>query len=174
VAALAPGDSASALVTFDVPDDYAGELCNSALVGSGALDPDITDNEQQACGPVVTGPAAPRPPAPPATSPPTPPVSVIAQCQSRRHFTIRLREHGKRVIRSAQVRVRGRRVAVLRRHADGRWVATIDLRGLPLNTYRVQIAARFRNGARGYWVRNYRTCIKPRPPANRLRNRHAL
>ncbi|MDR1798705.1 MAG: DUF11 domain-containing protein [Bifidobacteriaceae bacterium] len=49
VGALDPGESASVEVVFDVPKDYTGELCNSALVGSGALDPASGDNETQAC-----------------------------------------------------------------------------------------------------------------------------
>jgi CSLREA domain-containing protein len=128
-------------------------------------------------------PPPPPPPAPPPPPPPSPPAAVTApsppvvgttQLTSRRFFTIRLREPRGRRIRSAQVFVRGRRVAVRRRRSDGRLVAVVDLRGLPEGTYRVVIRARLRNGDRARWVRSYRTCIEPLPPSNDLDNPRAL
>ena len=104
-------------------------------------------------GAVELPPIPPTPP-PPTPPPPTPPVVepplvvVTTQCKSRRHFTIRLIERRGRVIRSATVFVRGRRVAVVRRRSDHRLVAVVDLRGLPKGTYRVVIRARLRNGDR--------------------------
>ena len=51
---LAVGASASVLVTFGVNPDTAGaDLCNTALVGSGSLDPNVTDNQATACGSVT-------------------------------------------------------------------------------------------------------------------------
>ncbi|MFE5292704.1 hypothetical protein ACFQ8T_11055 [Isoptericola sp. NPDC056618] len=51
------GESASVLVTFDVAADQVGEnLCNSALVGSGSLDPAAVDNEGESCGEVAAPP----------------------------------------------------------------------------------------------------------------------
>ena len=79
-----------------------------------------------------------------------------------------------RLIRSAKVFVRGRRVAVMRRRSDHRLVVVVDLRGLPKGTYRVVIRARLRNGNRARWVRSYRTCIGPLPPSNDLDNPRAL
>jgi CSLREA domain-containing protein len=125
-------------------------------------------------------PAPPPPPPPPPPTPPaavttpTPPIVVITQCKSRRHFIIRLIERRGRLIRSAKVFVRGRRVAVVRRRSDRRLVAVVDLRGLPEGTYRVVIKARLRNGLRARWVRSYRTCIGRLPPSNDLDNPRAL
>ncbi|MDR0848803.1 MAG: DUF11 domain-containing protein [Propionibacteriaceae bacterium] len=64
VGSLDPGESASALVTFAVDDaatlaadpDYSGELCNSGIVGSTALDPNIDNNTDEACGLVIDPP----------------------------------------------------------------------------------------------------------------------
>src|SRR5262249_6265347 len=84
VGTLTPGAWASGLVVSDAPLDFRGELCNSALVGSGSLDPDSTDNEQQVCGDVVV-----MQPAPPGGAPsPPPPVSLTTRCTSTRRFTI--------------------------------------------------------------------------------------
>jgi large repetitive protein len=48
------GDSASIVVTFQVDPDQAGaDLCNEAIVGSGSLDPEAADNEDEACGTIV-------------------------------------------------------------------------------------------------------------------------
>lgn len=58
IATLGVGQSASALVTFTVdPGTYGQQLCNSALVGSGSLDLDATDNEAQACQLAATPPS---------------------------------------------------------------------------------------------------------------------
>jgi CSLREA domain-containing protein len=114
------------------------------------------------------------PPQPPIVTTPQPLVVVTTQCKSRRHFTIRLRERRGRLIRSAKVFVRGRRVAVLRRRSDRRLVAVVDLRSLPQDTYRVVIKARLRNGRSARWVRSYRTCIGRLPPSNDLDNPRAL
>ena len=108
--------------------------------------------------------------APPATPPA--PVQVITQCRSRRRFTIRLRERGGRVVRSATVRVDGRKIAVKRR--GRRLVAVIDLRGAAPGTYRAVIRARLKGGRRVRWVRSYRTCLGELPPSNRLGNPRAL
>lgn len=58
IASLDVGDSASALVTFNVDSATDGQnLCNTALVGSDSLDPDATDNEAENCNDVTTAPA---------------------------------------------------------------------------------------------------------------------
>jgi hypothetical protein len=110
-----------------------------------------------------------------ASSPPASPApQVTAQCQSARRFTIRIREHRPRLVRSAEVRLAGRRIAVMRRGSDQRLVATIDLRGRPAGIYKVEIRARLRNGRLVRWTRSYRTCVSGLPPSNRLGDRHAL
>lgn len=119
----------------------------------------------------------PEPPPPPPSPPvvPKPPVVVTTQCKSNRSFTIRLIERRGRLIRSARVFVRGRRVAVMRRRSDRRLVAVVDLRGLPKGKYRVVIRARLRNGKRARWVRSYRTCLdRVLPPSNDLDDPRAL
>jgi CSLREA domain-containing protein len=120
----------------------------------------------------VERPSSPPPPV--VVTTPQPAVVVTTRCKSRRRFTIRLIERRGRLIRSAEVFVRGRRVAVMRRRSDGRLVAVVNLRGLPIGTYRVVLKARLRNGQRARWVRSYRTCIEPLPPSNDLDNRRAL
>ena len=87
---------------------------------------------------------------------------------------IRIREHRARLIRSAEVRIAGRRVAIMRRRSDHRLVAVIDLRGQPRGTYKVVITARLRDGRRLRWVRSYRTCAQKLPPSNRLDDPRAL
>ncbi|WP_162616472.1 DUF11 domain-containing protein [Xylanimonas allomyrinae] len=59
VGTLAVGQQASALVTFEIDADRAGQdLCNAALVGSGSLDPYATDNQDEACGTAEPPPSA--------------------------------------------------------------------------------------------------------------------
>jgi len=59
VAQLDIGDAnaVSVLVTFNVNGTTTGQnLCNTAFVGSGSLDPDALNNQSQACGVTVAGP----------------------------------------------------------------------------------------------------------------------
>jgi hypothetical protein len=93
---------------------------------------------------------------------------------SARRFTIRIRERRARLIRSAEVRIAGHRVATMRRRSDHRLVAVIDLRGQPPGTYKAVITARLRDGRRLRWVRSYRTCATKLPPSNRLDDPRAL
>ncbi|MFC7496691.1 MULTISPECIES: hypothetical protein [unclassified Nocardioides] len=103
---LRVGETASALVTFDVAAGAAGsQLCNGALVGSGSLDPiavddpeddAYSDNEARACDPVVAGPEEPGQPGSVDTD-----VGVRVQAQQQRvrpggtaRFTAVVRNHG--------------------------------------------------------------------------------
>jgi uncharacterized repeat protein (TIGR01451 family)/LPXTG-motif cell wall-anchored protein len=54
--ALADGGSAVVELTFKVDLHYRGNICNSGLVGSGALDPEATNNTGEYCGNVVAPP----------------------------------------------------------------------------------------------------------------------
>jgi uncharacterized repeat protein (TIGR01451 family)/fimbrial isopeptide formation D2 family protein len=54
---LDPGESATAQVTVITPKTATGQLCNSGLVGSDALDPSSENNQSQACGDLQTPPA---------------------------------------------------------------------------------------------------------------------
>jgi uncharacterized repeat protein (TIGR01451 family) len=46
---LAPGEGAVATLVFQVDEGFTGELCNTALVGSGALDNKTDNNTSPAC-----------------------------------------------------------------------------------------------------------------------------
>ena len=155
---------------------------NAATVASEPGDPTLrpeevvpssnADADDLVVAPLPPPEPTPTPtPAPPAATQPAP-VQVITQCRSRRRFTIRLRERGGRVVRSATVRVDGRKIAVKRR--GRRLVAVIDLRGAVPGTYRAVIRARLKGGKRVRWVRSYRTCLGELPPSNRLGNPRAL
>jgi YVTN family beta-propeller protein len=108
------------------------------------------------------------------TATPPPPVAVAAACVSRRGFTIRIRERDGAAIRSAVVRVDGRRVRLERRRADHRLVAVVDLRGRPRGTYRVEIVVHRRDGTQQRWTRAYRTCAAQLSSSNRLGDERAL
>jgi hypothetical protein len=81
-----------------------------------------------------------------------PPSTPRGSCRSRRRFTVRL----DRRLRSAVIRVAGRRVAVRR---GRRLRSRVDLRGLPRGTFRVRIDGRDRHGRRLRSIRTYRTCV---------------
>lgn len=74
-------------------------------------------------------------------------------CLSRRNFTIRLRPKS---LRSAVVRVAGKRVNVRRR--GGRLTATVDLRKLKQATFKVTVVSKDRRGRTHRETRSYRTC----------------
>jgi hypothetical protein len=82
------------------------------------------------------------------------------RCLSRRNFVIHLprRARGSRV-RSAVVRVKGKRVRV--RRVRGRLTARIDLRGHRSGRpVRVEITLRTANRKRVSQLRRYRLCVK--------------
>ncbi|MDR2254164.1 MAG: DUF11 domain-containing protein, partial [Bifidobacteriaceae bacterium] len=53
---IQPGESKTVRLTFHVDWRERGELCNTALVGSGALDPNAADNAAAACAETVAIP----------------------------------------------------------------------------------------------------------------------
>ena len=162
---LGPGEQRAFEVRARAEPSAAGQtLTNRGTVTVLAADPDPDDDTSDVS--VTVGPL------PAAASPP--PVQVVTECRSKRRIVIRVRERAARLVRSATIRVDGRRIKVKRRRSDGRLVAVIDLRGLPKDTYRVVITARLRDGRRVRWVRSYRTCIGALPPSNRLDNPRAL
>jgi hypothetical protein len=140
-----------------------------------------------AAPPAPPAPPAPRPPAavtpapvarPAATSPAATrqetqlsqaSSSVVAQalglpsarrCVSRRRFAIRLRQPRGVTIRSARVLVNGR-TTTARRQA-GRFVATVNLRGLGRGRFTVQITVTTASGKTLKASRRYRTCAPRR------------
>ena len=141
--------------------------------------PDATPDDLVAEAPLdvlpgVSEPAPVTPAAPAPTPMPPPPVTVQSTCQSQRAFEIRLRERRGRVVRSASVLVAGKRVAVMRRRSDGRWVARVDLRGQPAGRYTVELRATLRGGRKLVWTRAYRTCTWKLAPSNKLSDPGAL
>jgi hypothetical protein len=85
--------------------------------------------------------------------------ALSRRCASRRRFRIRLRALRGERLRSAVVRVNGRRVRVVR---GRRLRAVVDLRGLPRGVVEVRIVARTRSGRRVVRIRRYRTCTPRR------------
>ena len=155
---LEPGEQRAFEIRARADAPAAGQtLTNRGTITALAVDPTTANNQSEAA--VTVEPLA---------------VQLATQCRSKRRFTIRLRERTARLIRSAVVRVNGRRVAVARRRTDRRLVVVVDLRGLPRGKYRVVITARLRDGRRVRWVRSYRTCMGVLPPSNRLDNPRAL
>jgi uncharacterized repeat protein (TIGR01451 family) len=55
---LEPGQSTSATVTFTIPREMTGQICNAALTGSEALDPDASNNPAQVCSAITPAPRA--------------------------------------------------------------------------------------------------------------------
>ncbi|MDR0627901.1 MAG: DUF11 domain-containing protein, partial [Bifidobacteriaceae bacterium] len=53
VGTMAPETSVKIRLTFEPSLHYRGELCNTALVGSGALDPAVANNEAKDCADTV-------------------------------------------------------------------------------------------------------------------------
>jgi hypothetical protein len=117
----------------------------------------------------VPPPPAPTPPPPPG---PTPADLLAARtpgqiagafglpgtrrCQSRRRFQIRLREPDGVDIAGAVLTYAGRRSRA--RFVDGRWRATVDLRGLPRGRITVRIVVTTTTGKMITGVRRYRPC----------------
>lgn len=92
-------------------------------------------------------------------------------CRSRHAFTITLRKppRGDR-IHSAEVRVNGKRVKVVRARGGKRLASKVVLRGLPKGTFRVTVTVRTAKGRTLRSARTYRTCVpkpKPKPGAGR-------
>ena len=181
--------------TITIRTRVAAGTAGRTLTNVGAASPDAAEtntanNAQNASVLVVEAPPEPTPtptpeptpsptpeptpvPQPAAPAPTPPPVTVETACRSQRVFEVRFRERRGRVIRTARVVFNGRRIPV-RRRADGRWIAQIDLRGLPAGSYAVNLQATLRNGQRLRWTRSYRTCSTKLPPSNRLSDRDAL
>jgi hypothetical protein len=80
------------------------------------------------------------------------------RCTSRRRFFIHPPRlvRGRRVV-SVRVVVNGTRVRV-RRDRRGRYLALVNLRGLPSGRYKVRIVSRLRGGRVVRVTRRYRTC----------------
>ena len=172
---LGPGEQRGFEVRARAEPSAAGQtLTNRGTVTALATDPEPANNTSQAQVTIGPAPAAASSPQPAAGSSLQPAVQVSTECQSARRFTIRIRDRRARLVRSADVRVAGRRVAVLRRRSDRRLVAVIDVRGLPRGTYKVVITARLLDGRRLRWVRSYRTCANKLPPSNHLDDPGAL
>ena len=82
------------------------------------------------------------------------------RCLSRRAFTVRLRAPRGAALRSAVVRLDGRRVRV--RRQGRRLTARVDLAGRPKVTAKLSVVARTPSGRVVRETRRYRTCAKRR------------
>jgi hypothetical protein len=98
--------------------------------------------------------------APPATVAQAFGLPSARRCVSRRRFAIRLRQPRGVRIRSAVVTVSGRRTTA--RRQGGRFVATVDLRGLRRGRFTVQIVITTTSGKTISGSRRYRTCAPRR------------
>jgi hypothetical protein len=123
---------------------FAAAVDNLRIESSGGAAPPTTEPTPPTAAPV-----------PPAVAP-TPSTPAPSVCTSRRTFTVHIRPTQRRVS-SARVTVNGERVAV-RRAADGRLTARVDLRGLRKGTYRVRIVAKTSSGRSLRGTRTYKTC----------------
>ena len=78
------------------------------------------------------------------------------RCQSRRRFTIRLREPAGVDFAGAVLTIGGRRSTA--RFTGGRWVAVVDLRGLKKGRFTLKIVVTTTTGRKITGARRYRTC----------------
>jgi hypothetical protein len=139
---------------------------NAAVAGACAATDQrgITRPQFAACdsGAFELAPASVLPSAPVAT--PTP-VAAQRSCLSSRKFRIRLRVPKGEHVRSATVFVNGEKVAVRR---GKRLTATVNLRGLTKDRYKVRIVLKLADGSKVTGVRRYWTCTPAihhtRPP----------
>jgi uncharacterized repeat protein (TIGR01451 family) len=177
--ALAAGASRSLDLVLLASASALGPTANvAAAIGASQADPVGENNRSSAPIEVAPQPPGAPPPAPPDAQPGPAPTAALRTpapktCTSSRRFTIHLREHRGRQLRSATITVAGERIAA-RRRPDGRLIATIDLRHVPKGTYRVAIDGRLRDGRRVIWTRTYETCAGKRPPSNRLDEARSL
>ena len=184
----AGGGERSFALRARVSDTAAGTtVVNRATVSGDA--PDATPDDLSAEAPLVVAapPAAPPEDTTPPAGMPAPvpmpdgtpvsgasaPATVTVTCASRRSFTIRLRARRGRTIVRATAELAGRRVTV-RHTRDGRWTATIDLRGAAPDTYKVTLRATLKGGRTLRWTRAYKTCAPKAPDSNRLGDPGAL
>ena len=112
--------------------------------------------------PVAETPLAPSPaPAPPAVASSSVILPAQRVCGSRRLFRIHLRPKGVTLV-SAVVKVNGVRVRVLR---GSRMRSIVDLRGLPLGSFKVSVDAKDAAGRHYRETRRYHPC-RHTPPAS--------
>jgi hypothetical protein len=175
-----------------VDDDRGKQLACRVTGSNAAGSAEATSAPVSVPAPAAPpAPPAPSTPAPPAATPPAPPVArpatarpaatrqetqlsqasraAVAQafglpsarrCVSRRRFAIRLRVPRGVRVRSARVVVNGRTTTA--RRQGGRFVATVDLRGLRRGRFTVAITVETASGRTLKGSRRYRTCAPRR------------
>ena len=117
--------------------------------------------------PPAAGPAGPQGPAGPAGPAGAAPKGAVLgsrsssrrACVSRRHFTIRIRQHKGARIAKATLSLRGKRVRTVK---GKRVTAPIVLRGLPKGAFSLRIRAVTTAGKRLDGTRVYHTCAPKR------------
>ncbi|MDP9344158.1 MAG: hypothetical protein M3P44_00250 [Actinomycetota bacterium] len=144
-------------------DGSSGQVNFSPALAPGASTYFSLEAPPSAQGLMVGAPVSSGPPAtlPPAFGP----GGVIGipsarKCLSRRHFTIRVRKRGGLRYQEAIVFVNHKRVGVLK---GRRLAAPVDLRGLPVGVFRVQITVITTDGRIITGTRRYHTCTRKLP-----------
>jgi hypothetical protein len=138
---------------------------------SGEESEDTTDKEDDTKKEIWNRPYdAPACPAA-ATSQTAASVRAPVRCASVRNFPIHLVTRRNREYELVLVKVNGRPVQV--RYGD-RIEAQVNLVGLPIGRFSVEIEARLEDGRTLNGVRRYFTCTKRLPPSNNLEREDAL
>jgi hypothetical protein len=167
--------------TYDLTADDAGHqitcrvtAANQGGNASATSDPVTPPAPVATVVPVATPAPTPRPTTRPADPPlqnatPTQVATAFGlpparRCVSRRNFGIRLKQPRGIKIKSAKVKVNGRKVGV--RKSAGRWRSTVDLRGFPKGRFTVSIEIKTADGRKLKGQRAYLTCAPKRKGAN--------
>jgi hypothetical protein len=176
-----------AQVSTRPPGGAFGSPIHLSAVGGGSDDPQVTVapdgtatavwRRSDGANFITQAAFTASPPLPPVTPPapaPAPPLAVVSpkpafatlvslpankKCVSRRSFRIRLRQPRGTQIRSAVVRLNGKKVAT---RSGKRVTAPVDLRGLPSGRFKVSITVTLADGRTVSGARSYRTCVPKR------------
>jgi hypothetical protein len=181
------GTDSGAQVSTRPPGGAFGSPIHLSAVGGGSDDPQVTVapdgtatavwRRSDGANFITQAAFTASPPLPPVTPPapaPAPPLAVVSpkpafatlvslpankKCVSRRSFRIRLRQPRGTQIRSAVVRLNGKKVAT---RSGKRVTAPVDLRGLPSGRFKVSITVTLADGRTVSGARSYRTCVPKR------------
>jgi hypothetical protein len=132
-----------------------GELSRPEVVSTiykapcptGSLEPSVPGTSVPGTGGIVTAPSN-------------------MKCVSRRDFPIHVQQIKDLTYRTVTVYVNGRQVAVVKK---GRFMAQVDLRGLPKGRYTVKITVMTTTGRRLTGTRAYHTCAPKSLPSGKHR-----
>ena len=156
---------------------YDAEACDYVATWTGEEFQDGGDEKEEIWNRPYDAPGCSRDDDDDRSSSATPPTEVAAeslapaQCASRRKFPIHLVKRRGREYRLALIKVNGQPVEV--RYGD-RVIADVNLQGLPLGRFSVEIQVTLKNGRKLKGVRRYFTCTQKLPPSNGLERPGAL